>query len=98
MPKMTVYVATSESGEYDDYRLKVRGVFASLEDAKAIFSQDPPEDAPDDGEAPTVWGEWEDSRENGSTGQWWTQKFGSWRSDESRTITQTEIGEKWEND
>ena len=98
MPKMTVYVAYHESGEYDDYRVGIDGVFASLEDAQAAFSTDPPEDTlVDEDEEPAVWGEWEDSRETGSEGQWWTQKFGTWWSSDRRTITQTEIGEKWED-
>ncbi len=61
MPKMTVYVATSESGEYDDYRLKVRGVFASFENAQASFTTESPDDwYEDDEEDPAVWGEWEE--------------------------------------
>ncbi len=73
--QVTVYVGTLESGEHDDYQMYINGVFASLEDAQAAFSQEPVKDAFDEDAEPQEWGEWEPCPE-GSAGAWWTQRLG----------------------
>ena len=86
----TVYVSYLEDGAYSDYSMWIEGVFASLEDAQAVFPQTPYKTYWKEFQ----WEEWEVHTDESNT-KWTQQLVGRSYDSPRRAIVQCLIGKQW---